>query len=928
MAFHALRTLFFSSYPFHFVTLPPRYSSSLPLFSNTRTCIHTPGSPPLLPSELSAAAITSLLSGASLAYFDGRLADTTIRICQQAVALGLPVLVDAEKPREGLDDLLAHATFVVVSEKFPQVSLGETSFGSGRRWAARSYREETLGAALLAMAVRLPKAQFIIVTLGAAGCAMLDRRVAAASDAPSEDVDRALQWVIRAAKEKGSKQGDPAVFSSRPLRLKSSAQGTEVAAQLVAATAVLLEAGQVVDTTGAGDAFIGAVLYGELGCLMYDGSTLYLCESTLYLCESTLFLCESTLYLCESTLFLCESTLYLCESTLYLCESTLFLCESTLFLCESTLYLCESTLYLCESTLFLCESTLYLCESTLFLCESTLYLCESTLYLCESTLFLCESTLFLCESTLFLCESTLYLCESTLYLCESALSISSTLYLCESALYLCESRLYLCESTLYPCESTLYLCESTLYLCESSLYLCESTLYLCESALYLCESTLYLCDSTLYLRESALCLCESALCLCESTLCLCESTLYLCESTLYLSISAGFTVDRMLALGATIAAAKCQALGARQGLPRRDDPRLAHLLEPERAVASGFIIAINGQKIASTNQSRVILVPPLLKLFLQFFSETAVTITITDTINTISTISTIRAIIAIIAPTGSTCGMGCVEDAAGDGAICQSRVPRRQPRWLLLPQGDGHWRQQVANLLPHMLKIRGLSAASAVLITGCSAGGQGVAVSCDWMASRLPSATTVKCAIDAGYFLDEPDLVGHFSFRGMMQRMMVSQWSDASFDPQCVKAYPHTEKWRCIFPTNALQHTQTPVLVLNSAFDLAALAIGLTRGNVEAMTGSYESVVPCYRSDRFLSCPRRIRKYVGHHAIVLRNSLQALVKNRQAAGVQSTAVVPNKTSHCTMAYDNWSVPDASGVRLRDMVAAWFFGKQL
>ncbi|CAI7784615.1 unnamed protein product [Closterium sp. NIES-53] len=237
-------------------------------------------------------------------------------------------------------------------------------------------------------------------------------------------------------------------------------------------------------------------------------------------------------------------------------------------------------------------------------------------------------------------------------------------------------------------------------------------------------------------------------------------------------------------------------------------------------------------------------------------------------------------------------------------------------------------RRVVMLLLEDMLKIRGLSAASAVLITGCSAGGQGVAVSCDWMASRLPSATTVKCAIDAGYFLDEPDLVGHFSFRGMMQRMMVSQWSDASFDPQCVKAYPRTEKWRCIFPTNALQHTQTPVLVLNSAFDLAALAIGLTRGNVEAMTGSYESVVPCYRSDRFLSCPRRIRKYVGHHAIVLRNSLQALVKNRQAAGVQSTAVVPNKTSHCTMAYDNWSVPDASGVRLRDVVAAWFFGKQL
>ncbi|GJP47215.1 hypothetical protein CLOM_g6432 [Closterium sp. NIES-68] len=131
--------------------------------TNTRTCIHTPGAPALHPSELSAAAIASLLSGATLAYFDGRLADTTIKICQQAVALGLPVLVDAEKPRDGLDELLAHATYVVVSEKFPQAWTGEG----------------TLGAALLAMAGRLPKARFIIVTRGAAGCAMLDRRVAA-----------------------------------------------------------------------------------------------------------------------------------------------------------------------------------------------------------------------------------------------------------------------------------------------------------------------------------------------------------------------------------------------------------------------------------------------------------------------------------------------------------------------------------------------------------------------------------------------------------------------------------------------------------------------------------------------------------------------------------------------------------------------------
>jgi len=41
----------------------------------------------------------------------------------QASKRQLPMLVDAERLREGLDDLLAYATYVVASSKFPQVIL-------------------------------------------------------------------------------------------------------------------------------------------------------------------------------------------------------------------------------------------------------------------------------------------------------------------------------------------------------------------------------------------------------------------------------------------------------------------------------------------------------------------------------------------------------------------------------------------------------------------------------------------------------------------------------------------------------------------------------------------------------------------------------------------------------------------------------------
>lgn len=40
----------------------------------------------------------------------------------QAVRKNIPILIDAERPREGLDDLLKLANYVVCSAKFPKVS--------------------------------------------------------------------------------------------------------------------------------------------------------------------------------------------------------------------------------------------------------------------------------------------------------------------------------------------------------------------------------------------------------------------------------------------------------------------------------------------------------------------------------------------------------------------------------------------------------------------------------------------------------------------------------------------------------------------------------------------------------------------------------------------------------------------------------------
>lgn len=41
----------------------------------------------------------------------------------QAHRRGIPILIDAERKREGLDDLLNLSSYIVCSAKFPQASL-------------------------------------------------------------------------------------------------------------------------------------------------------------------------------------------------------------------------------------------------------------------------------------------------------------------------------------------------------------------------------------------------------------------------------------------------------------------------------------------------------------------------------------------------------------------------------------------------------------------------------------------------------------------------------------------------------------------------------------------------------------------------------------------------------------------------------------
>ncbi|KAK1290253.1 putative fructokinase-3 [Acorus calamus] len=211
--------------------------------TKTRTCIHTPAYPPMVPDDLSRSSLLSALHGARLVYFDGRWHETALVVAKEASKMKIPILIDAERKREGLDDLLNFASYVVCSEKFPQA------------WTSA----QSIPSALVSMLLRLPNAKFVVVTLGENGCIMLERSL----DEGFELEDVNIESLLESLKQRVDVNSSAPTCISSKTSMRLIAEGVGgVCGRLFLGTAEKVPPSELVDTTGAGDAFIGATLYG------------------------------------------------------------------------------------------------------------------------------------------------------------------------------------------------------------------------------------------------------------------------------------------------------------------------------------------------------------------------------------------------------------------------------------------------------------------------------------------------------------------------------------------------------------------------------------------------------------------------------------------------------------------------------------------
>ena len=127
--------------------------------------------------------------------------------------------------------------------------------------------------------------------------------------------------------------------------------------------------------------------------------------------------------------------------------------------------------------------------------------------------------------------------------------------------------------------------------------------------------------------------------------------------------------------------------------------------------------------------------------------------------------------------------------------------------------------KKILQVIVDQLLLGQLKRAERVLLSGTSAGGLAAMLNADYIRRRIPSTADVRVFADSGYFIDVAAINGHDIINAHFRKMVEVHDSINHLDRDCVSSLKPAIRWKCIFPQHAFKYIQTPVFVLQSAYD-------------------------------------------------------------------------------------------------------------
>ncbi|XP_051129363.1 pectin acetylesterase 8-like [Andrographis paniculata] len=114
------------------------------------------------------------------------------------------------------------------------------------------------------------------------------------------------------------------------------------------------------------------------------------------------------------------------------------------------------------------------------------------------------------------------------------------------------------------------------------------------------------------------------------------------------------------------------------------------------------------------------------------------------------------------------------------------------------------------------LLANGMKNAENAVISGCSAGGLTSILHCDRFRALLPPSAKVKCFADAGFFINARDVSGASHIEKFYNDVVQTHGSAKNLPSSCTS---RMNPGLCFFPQNVVPGVQTPLFLVNAAYD-------------------------------------------------------------------------------------------------------------
>eukprot|EP01018_Ginkgo_biloba_P034079 Gb_04448 [translate_table: standard] len=124
--------------------------------------------------------------------------------------------------------------------------------------------------------------------------------------------------------------------------------------------------------------------------------------------------------------------------------------------------------------------------------------------------------------------------------------------------------------------------------------------------------------------------------------------------------------------------------------------------------------------------------------------------------------------------------------------------------------------QRIWQAIMEDLLAKGMDKADQGLLSGCSAGGLASGLHCDNFRELLPKHARVKCLVDAGFFIDAKDISGSERIRSFYSEVVTVQGVAKNLPKGCTS---HMDATKCFYLQYLLPYIQTPLFILNAAYD-------------------------------------------------------------------------------------------------------------